>query len=250
MVVAFHQGSRWCQACLNGSCFHHRRSGHGVPTLRHVERPEELPRKLYRLIEIGSFHGFRGPTIACASSASRTWRNAITIFVAILSVGLRGSELSFLALVERGAAVHGGLDLVAERPFDERGAFIGGRHRHLFVPVLRRHPLMTFVVVFGEWRPLTPRGQLAGPANSTRFAYVGLKSVYQVIRAPTSFRHCSQYPIPPMLPLPAGRADSFEGMSAIIASAVIRSAAIEPASCKAVRTTFAGSTMPALIIST
>lgn len=63
-------------------------------------------------------------------------------------------------------------------------------------------------------------------------------------------RHCSQYPIPPMPPLPAGRAVSLEGMSAIIASAVIRSAAIEPASCKAVRTTFAGSTMPALIIST
>ena len=43
---------------------------------------------------------------------------------------------------------------------------------------------------------------------------------------------------------------SFCGISAIIASAVIRSAAIEPASWRAVRTTLAGSTMPALIMST
>ncbi len=62
--------------------------------------------------------------------------------------------------------------------------------------------------------------------------------------------HCFQYPIAPMPRLPAAGAPSFAGMSAIIASAVISRAAIEPASCSAVLTTLAGSTMPALIMST
>ena len=51
-------------------------------------------------------------------------------------------------------------------------------------------------------------------------------------------------------PAPAGIAGVFSGLSAITASVVKKSAAIDAAFCYAERVTFAGSMMPALIMST
>ena len=51
-------------------------------------------------------------------------------------------------------------------------------------------------------------------------------------------------------PAPAGIAGVFSGLSAITASVVKNSAAIEAAFCNAQRVTFAGSMMPDLIMST
>ena len=57
-------------------------------------------------------------------------------------------------------------------------------------------------------------------------------------------------PMPPMPPPPGMAGAGSFGSSATMASVVTRRPATEPASCSAVRTTLAGSTMPASIMST
>src|SRR5271156_6276858 len=60
----------------------------------------------------------------------------------------------------------------------------------------------------------------------------------------------SMPPMPPPPPPPIGIAGLSLGISATIASVVIKRPATEAASCRAVRTTLAGSMMPASIMST
>ena len=64
-------------------------------------------------------------------------------------------------------------------------------------------------------------------------------------------RKGEQFVMGEVLPPPPGIAGAASfGSSATMASVVTRRPAIEPGSCRAVRTTLAGSTMPALIMST
>lgn len=109
-----------------------------------------------------------------------------------------------------------------------------------------RDPIAHFCLTGSGFRPYLSLGSRSFRQNPLIVGDLQRFALGAMGIAARSRQGVGQLPMPP----PGDGAASLAGTSVIMASAVINRAAIEPASWSAVRTTFAGSTMPALIIST
>jgi len=110
-------------------------------------------------------------------------------------------------------------------------------------------PIVYTNVLTRNWQPWARLGvhDIMAP-NKQKKGRGSRRALFQIRRMVGT----DQKSIPPMPPPPgiAGAGDCFFGASATIASVVTSRPATEAASCKAARTTLAGSTMPLSTMST